>query len=866
MRRSNSGPGEWKKGSNMARGQKFVVRLMASVATAAIGMGGFQALAQGVAATEIETVVVTGSRDVVTSPDQIKRMNVAIVDSITANELDKLTDQTLPEALDRIPGVSSDIGYQTSQAQYATVRGFDSRYNSAEVDGNPIWNSSRNNRGAQLDIFPTGAVSQINVYKTVTPDQDANSIGGHIELRTLRAFDGGGGAFFSARAELGTYEQGRLENPGNPSFFVSAVGKNTFGSENQYGFVVGAGAQRQSWYDKYNTVTAYSQINNNDVVNGSIFPGSYDDTYNRYSAYAKLEAHASDKFYAFLSAAWYQTLVNNQEFRTGPFLTAKNVTSQVQNTGSFTNVPEEAYLETYSFKRGEALIGSGLDYRVSDKDQVKVRLGYTYYSDYENDATGERFEAPTVTGSYNLSNEDPTITLNPNAALGNPANWVLRNTKASSEKILPHFDHVYSATASYNSNNFDTAEGLGFSAGGGFRRLVRNFDQHSNNYLLPKNPALTLGQFLPSGTVLDGVTPPIFDPNAFWGYIKANGILTVDPAPSADYHLQEDVYSGYADLVYNWEGLHALAGVRFESTQSVDRTSNAQGAAFVPQTFRIHYTNVLPNVQLSYDATENVKLRAAYTDAIARPDFKDYAMGQTVSLDGNGFPVIAGTNPYLQPRLSHNYDLSAEYYEKEFYGSIGLFHKTIARDEFSQKFQQTNAAGIVILTQTIPLNTGKAYLDGFELNFVQKHMSWLPEPLDNLSFNGNFTRLIGEWDVALSDGTPRKVGGLRNQPRWLANLGVGYTWGPVDLNLAVRFRGHTFTGTFGVNSFGDVWINPYTRLDLQASYLITPEFKAFFDARNLNNAWWSQTTGQQGSLNAALNPGRSFLIGVKWKP
>lgn len=87
------------------------------------------------------------------------------------------------------------------------MRGFDARYNSMDVDGNIIWNSSRNNRGTQLDVFPASVINQINVYKTVLPDQDANSIGAHIELRTLRAFDGGTGSYLKLRAAYGQSDQ-----------------------------------------------------------------------------------------------------------------------------------------------------------------------------------------------------------------------------------------------------------------------------------------------------------------------------------------------------------------------------------------------------------------------------------------------------------------------------------------------------------------------------------------------------------------------------------------------------------------------------------------------------------------------------------
>jgi len=52
---------------------------------------------------------------------------------------------------------------------------------------------------------------------------------------------------------------------------------------------------------------------------------------------------------------------------------------------------------------------------------------------------------------------------------------------------------------------------------------------------------------------------------------------------------------------------------------------------------------------------------------------------------------------------------------------------------------------------------------------------------------------------------------------------------------------------------------------LQASYRLAPGIKLFVDMRNLNNAYLSQTTGMQDSMSSAVNPGRSYFLGIKWK-
>jgi hypothetical protein len=236
-----------------------------------------------VASQVLEAVVITGKVSINSTPEEIKRLNVAIVDSMTAEQIGQLPDASLAEVMDRIVGVSSDLGFNSSQPRTVTMRGFDARYNSMQVDGNPIWNSSRNNRGTQLDVFPAGAVSEVNAFKTTTPDQDANSIGGHIELRTLRAFDGGTQPFTRASVSVGASEQDGVPDSNLLPVRVSAVTRKSFGTNQRIGVVFGGDYLREHFYDVYNTNTGFSQIGGIDVVNGSIFTGLGDKDSTRQS-------------------------------------------------------------------------------------------------------------------------------------------------------------------------------------------------------------------------------------------------------------------------------------------------------------------------------------------------------------------------------------------------------------------------------------------------------------------------------------------------------------------------------------------------------------------------------------------------------
>ena len=816
----------------------------------------------------LETVVITGKVVIDSPPEEIKRINLAIVDSMTAEQIGKLPDTTLAGVMDRIVGVSSDLGFNSSQPRTVTMRGFDARYNSMEVDGNPIWNASRNNRGTQLDVFPAGAVSEVNAFKTITPDQDANSIGGHIELRTLRAFDGGTQPFTRTNVSVGYSEQDGVPDSKVLPLRLSAVTRKSFGANQRLGVVFGGDYLHEHFYDTYNTNTGFSQIGGIDVANGSIFTGLGDKDVTQQSLYGKLEFRTSDQLYAFVSLSYFRAINDEQYYRGGPFLTATAVTNASVGAGAFTRVVDENYLESYRLDRTTWLFGSGLDHRISDRAVLKLRASYTRYIHDEVDAVGERFQtAAVVAGTYRLSDTNGGLALTPSSSIADPKSWNYRVARAAVVTNLPDTDDVYALRADYNLNSYASARGFGFNTGLFWRRLDRSFDNTGESYLLPAGTGFTLAQVLNTRApqVLDGVSPAIIDPDAYWNFLKSKGTRTVNPALSSDYHLIEDVFAAHTALTYSMENLRLMAGVRTEETRLTNATGNVVNGVNAPVTRELTYRNYLPNVQGSYDLTARLRLRAAFTKTLARPDFNQFAMGQTETRDANGFPVVTGTNPDLPPRIASGYDLSADYNFKDGYASLGFFHKDLANESFNQTTRDTNAAGNVIFTRTIPLGSGSGTLRGFEASWVKRRFGELPAPFNGFGLEANFTRLDGEWNVVFADGSRRAVGGLRNQPRWLGNITPSYTAGPFEIRAAWRLRGKTFTGTFGTTAAGDVYVRNYTRLDLQASCKLNRSWKLFAEARNLNRAFWTQETGLNGSTTAAVNPGRSFWLGVKYQ-
>lgn len=841
--------------------------LMAGAAAFALLVGlGAPAAAEAETGT-VREVVVTGLGSVSGSPRQIKADAPQIVDSLTVEQIDRLPDLSLAEALERIPGVNGVIGYQVSESRTVTVRGFDARYNSFNIDGNPIWNSSRNNRGTQLDVFPSSVVNQINVYKTVSPEQDANSIGGHVELRTLRAFDGGGRPYFTGRVSTGGYDQESLTGEGEIDYRVSGVFKTAFGPDRRFGTVLGLETQKYDFFDKYNQVTGYAQQGDIDVVSGSLFRGLFQHEMRRDAVYAKLEAGSDDQLYGFISANYFRQQEEDNSHRGGVFLAPSQIKEAGAGVGNFTNAVSEAYLEQYHLDRETLLLASGFDYRLSPRGALNVRASYTRYDNDEITYRSERFQLTGLSGRYDISDTEPNTTFTPSTALGDASRYVYRTGRDAFENKIPHQDDVYSLRADYAFNTFSGAEGLGFKAGIYARRLDRVFDQTRLNYRLPAGAVLRLSEVVdPRSPSPTGSDPVYIDGDILWAYLQANGAFSQNDYATADYHLVEDVIAGHASASYVDGPWRLLAGVRVEHTRYTNDNSETRAGALTPVTRSFDYTEVLPNLQVSYDFTPALRLRGAYTETLARPDFADFAFGRTVTIDQNGATVISGTNPYLEPRTSRNYDLSLEWYLTAGYVSLGAFRKDLDHETFTQRTETRDASGVITLIETIPLNTGSSSVQGLEASLVLDKLTMLPGALADFGFSTNYSWLDGEWNVVFSDGSRRTVEGLRNQPRWIANATLSYEKGPFDANLAYRAQGRTFTGGFGATEAGDVWRDNSERLDIQLGYRVSPQVRLVGEVRNLTDSWYVEQTGLGGDdLALAIAPGRSWSVGARFK-
>jgi iron complex outermembrane recepter protein len=140
-----------------------------------------------------EPVVVVGLRASVATAQTVKRDSSQIVDAVAADDIEKLPDFSVTDALQRITGVQ--IARDRGDGTAVTVRGLTQM--ETTLNGREVFTAGT---GRTLDFadIPADMVSSITVYKTSSAAQIEGGVGGLVDLRTRRPFDFEGHEFIAS--------------------------------------------------------------------------------------------------------------------------------------------------------------------------------------------------------------------------------------------------------------------------------------------------------------------------------------------------------------------------------------------------------------------------------------------------------------------------------------------------------------------------------------------------------------------------------------------------------------------------------------------------------------------------------------------
>lgn len=150
----------------------------------------------------MDNVLVVGSTAAQAGAINQQRASNAIISVVDSDGLGNFPDTTVADSLGRVPGLS--IENDQGEGRYVSIRGINTDLIASSINGvrTP---SPEDRRGVLLDGVPSDLLDGIEVQKSLTPDVDADTLGGVINMKTISAFDRDG-QFIRAKVE-GSYNE-----------------------------------------------------------------------------------------------------------------------------------------------------------------------------------------------------------------------------------------------------------------------------------------------------------------------------------------------------------------------------------------------------------------------------------------------------------------------------------------------------------------------------------------------------------------------------------------------------------------------------------------------------------------------------------
>lgn len=865
-----------------------------------------------------DEIVVLAQRTPVNIARLAQKQAPNLVNVQTYTEIRKLPDVSVAEAVRRVPGISLET--DEGEGRYVNIRGLDADLNSTTFGGlrlPPTNNASPfgGYRAVTLDSIPAGLIGALTVTKSNLPSQDAEALGGTIEI-TPKTAPRGGEPFIQGNIGSG-YEP--LRQTGIVDLSVTAGGhfggSDGFFSPGPFSIVLSG----TFYEDRRNFDDAEPAVVNDPV--GGDHPRPYTAISNlderNYRLHRRRHGYGIDLGYEpDANNSWYIRAfeAGYSEYYYRPHLSitpdarayAPAVPLAADGTGGTPAVPSSIVVlpdgrlqdtltnasaftnqlrDEWEKSRDRVFVAGGKN--IIGKNTIDYRVGYTegsYDKPYDYNSTFTLNPASTANGLITYDNSGPghlpryTIT---GAPYLDPKQYTLTGF---SNSTAFNFDREISAAGNYERQaTFFGAESGSFKFGLSARIRHKRTTAQPFSYanVPPANP-ITLADISNNviHTYYDGlyqigayIPPHVLQAQFGSGAINSAPGQSNDVISSQQQFLNahEDVYAGYGEYQASWGKFSFIAGVRVEytkdrsnafqaTTTAGDTLGNNKLTTTAPVSARRNYTNAFPSAQFKYEIAQNLIARATYSSTIARPGFNQANVSQSVDL-GSG--TVTQGNPNLKPATSNSFDLSLEkYLSGAGIISVGLFYKDLSDYIVSRTVPISSLPGAPNFhggrLQSITFdNASGAYARGVEVNFDHRFRELLGR-LSGLGIAANFTYVDSRVQVRPGDYTR-----LPSTSEYTYNAAMFYEKGPINLRVAV-YSASADLFAIAADKAGDQYNATRTSVDFGSSYALTKHLTTYFNAKNLTNTPHAFYIGTANRPNQREFYGQTYQAGIRF--
>lgn len=814
----------------------------------------------------------------------------AVSDAISAEAIGRSGSSTASDAMQKVTGASVVGG------KYVYVRGLGDRYMNTQLNGAALPSADPDRNSVPFDLFPSGLLDNIITTKTFTPDQPGNFTGGSVNIATKsypEAFS------LSLSSSAGYNSQVGLGG----EYLALAQGNTFLGTRTlQMPALLEAGTRIPAINEVYTNKEKAAQLDQMTRAFGaSMAPTAVAAPVNQgYSLSVGNQMPLLGRPFGFVGSL---TFSRNVSAYTG------GVTARFKGGRDVATSDDLTTEYNLSDSRGadESLYGGLL--RLSYKLTPRHELGFNYIQNQSAESVA-RYQVGTLAGFGGGANDFyETRTLHYTERLlrtfqarGQHA-FTSRNIRAEWSTSLARTNQE-EPDLRFFSNNYSVEDGdtayvilpslypvptryfrnleeddqsaqldltvpfrqwsqrpAQLKVGGAyqvktrtFRERFFEFRQDVRQNLYDGDPSRYFAQF---AGLQESFSTATF--NRFGLYV------TEASTPANSYDGDQTIAAAYAmvDLPLA-ERLRLITGARLETTQittqSLDSLLNASGRGLG----ELDNRDVLPSVNLVFQAMDNMNLRTAYSRTLARPTFRELAPYPSFTFVGD---YIFIGNPNLKRTLVDNFDVRWEWFMRP--GEI------LAVSGFYKDF--TNPIERVILNdngEIQPQNVDEAAVFGAEFE-VRKRLDGLGSLLRHLQVGGNLALVASRVRIAPDelelrravDPSTSETRSLQGQSPFVVNLDVTYD-NPGTGTLVSAYY-NVFGDRLAEVSIGgtpDVFESTDGDLDVTLAQRLPMGFRLKLAAKNLLGADYllKQTFKGEDYVVRSYDRGRSFSVGLSY--
>ena len=833
----------------MAIRSKLTATVSMSAFAVALGSVAAPAFAQDEAGTDVaataeedsDVIVVTGFRAALQNATAEKKRAETIVESVKAEDIGKLPDNSIGESIARLPGIAAQRS--NGRANIISIRGFGPDFSTTTLNGREQ-TTTNDSRAVEFDQFPSEILAGVDVYKSSQANRTAGGLVGNIDLRTIRPLDmnerviaiGARGVYNDLKAVAGSRDKG---------FRVFGTFVDTFGNDD-VGIALSAAYTDEPYHIRDWNAWGYGEYAPGVFGISGVKTWEESSRLKRLGLNGTVQARVSDQLLLTVDGFYssFDEKLDQKGFEMPILCCGSTVTGFTSR--ALTGVAEGASIVTSASWTGRPIIenyatdqendtysvGGNLEWDNDNGLRAMLDVSWSRTDRWQDrletiaglgrnlpttDTDGDPLPVSSYGGTFGYSlTEDNALLFSSDFDANSSAlvltdvqGWSGATNQAGYDKIRESRDDLKQIRAEIEKD-----------LGGFFESAVVGVDHvyrtkrltQTEATLVPPNGAdfATIpSDILVEPTNLDRGFGLVlsYDPRL----LVPQGVLDYIPNTFGDsqaYEVTEDVWTPYALLNFG----AALGTTDFTGNigvQAVHTSVTSEGA--VNPTVTDDYWMILPSLNLNFRAPEDVVVRFGASRQFMRPRLPQ--MNNIIGFGvNNAFtpPIYTGGggNPTLRPYMATAIDMSVEkYFGTQGYIALQLYWKNLdqyidpsANDTafdysvFPAPPGQVPVSPIGIFSG--PVNTEGGYIMGGEF------AGTLPFEVFSSALDGfGVTGGVAYTDTKAEDfnGNSSDIPGYS---KWVANMTAYYDRGSgLSARASMRYRSD-FLGDFSLFSGG----------------------------------------------------------------